>query len=253
MKKHIASVSFGKDSLAMLLLIIEKGLPLDEVVFYDTGMEFQAIYNIRYEVQKILIDKGIEYHEIRPQSSFVYDMTERPVESKEKGKHNGYGWCGGRCRWGTTRKIDALEKYSQNAIQYVGIAADETHRKQMPGKRYPLIEYGMTEAECLQYCRDRGFAWLEKSEAAPGGLVDLYDILDRVSCWCCANKNRKELKNIYIYLPQYWERLKKLQEKIERPMKRFCNKKYGEYGNIFELEEVFKKELGCENEQSVIK
>ncbi len=41
--KHIASVSFGKDSLAMLILIIEKGYPLDEVVFYDTGKEFQAI------------------------------------------------------------------------------------------------------------------------------------------------------------------------------------------------------------------
>lgn len=44
-KWHIASVSWGKDSLAMLLLLIEKGWPLDEVVFYDTGMEFQAIYD----------------------------------------------------------------------------------------------------------------------------------------------------------------------------------------------------------------
>lgn len=33
-KWHIASVSWGKDSLAMLLLLIEKGWPLDEVVFY---------------------------------------------------------------------------------------------------------------------------------------------------------------------------------------------------------------------------
>lgn len=41
--RHIASVSFGKDSLAMVLLILERGLPLDEVVFYDTGMEFKAI------------------------------------------------------------------------------------------------------------------------------------------------------------------------------------------------------------------
>lgn len=44
MGKYIASVSFGKDSLAMLLYILENKLPLDEVVFYDTGMEFQAIY-----------------------------------------------------------------------------------------------------------------------------------------------------------------------------------------------------------------
>lgn len=45
--KYIASVSFGKDSLAMLLKLVENKMPLDEVVFYDTGMEFKAIYNIR--------------------------------------------------------------------------------------------------------------------------------------------------------------------------------------------------------------
>ena len=45
--KYIASVSFGKDSLAMLLKLIENNYQLDEVVFYDTGMEFQCIYKIR--------------------------------------------------------------------------------------------------------------------------------------------------------------------------------------------------------------
>ena len=57
--KHIASVSFGKDSLAMLLKLIEENKPLDEVVFYDTGMEFEAIYNIRNKVKTLLESKGI--------------------------------------------------------------------------------------------------------------------------------------------------------------------------------------------------
>lgn len=41
---YIASVSWGKDSLAMLHMLIEHERPLDEVVFYDTGVEFEAIY-----------------------------------------------------------------------------------------------------------------------------------------------------------------------------------------------------------------
>ena len=69
--------------------------------------------------------------------------------------------------------------------------------------------------------------------------IDLYSILDRVSCWCCCNKNKKELFNIWKYLPEYWERLKELQGKIDRPMKKFCNKQYGEYGNVFDMEKVF--------------
>ena len=37
---HIVSLSGGKDSTAMLLLMVEKGLPIDMVITADTGMEF---------------------------------------------------------------------------------------------------------------------------------------------------------------------------------------------------------------------
>lgn len=31
----------------------------------------------------------------------------------------------------------------------------------------------------------------------------------------CKNKNLKELKNIYNFLPNYWEKLRALQQKID--------------------------------------
>ena len=37
---HAASLSGGKDSTAMLLLMIEQGLPINTVLWADTGMEF---------------------------------------------------------------------------------------------------------------------------------------------------------------------------------------------------------------------
>lgn len=58
--KYIASVSFGKDSLAMLLKLLEHNDKLDEVVFYDTGMEFKCIYKIIEKVMPILKEKGIK-------------------------------------------------------------------------------------------------------------------------------------------------------------------------------------------------
>ena len=64
--KHIASVSFGKDSLAMLLRLIEENWPLDYVIFYNTGMEFDCIYNIRDKVKPILQERGISYVELNP-------------------------------------------------------------------------------------------------------------------------------------------------------------------------------------------
>lgn len=205
--RYIASVNFGKDSLAMVLLILERGLPLDEVVFYDTGMEFKAIYDTRDRVLPILYGHGVKYTELRPPRPFLFDMLEKPVSSKKNGLHYGYSWCGGCARWGTANKTSALDKHAKavgkNVIQYIGIAADEQKRLQrLPlYKVAPLAKFGFTEADALAYCYDRGFFWEENG-------IRLYDVLDRVSCWCCANKNLKELRNIRTHLPKYWNRLK---------------------------------------------
>lgn len=151
--RYIASVSFGKDSLAMVLLILERGLPLDEVVFYDTGMEFKAIYDTRDRVLPILYDHGVKYTELRPPRPFLFDMLEKPVSSKKNGLHYGYSWCGGCARWGTANKTSALDKHAKaagkNVIQYIGIAADEQKRLQrLPlYKVAPLAKFGFTEAD----------------------------------------------------------------------------------------------------------
>ena len=203
----IASVSWGKDSLAMLLRMLHDGYQLDEVVFFDTGMEFQAIYDTRDEVLPLLADYGIKYTELRPKNPMWWSMFCRPVKKRGTNtvpKH-GYGWCGGSCRWGTTEKQRALDRYAEdrNAYVYIGIAADETKRlakETKPYKLYPLADLGMTEADCLAYCQERGFNWMQEG-------VPLYSILDRVSCWCCRNKNQKELKEIHDHLPDTWARL----------------------------------------------
>lgn len=232
MTKYVASVSFGKDSLAMLLKIIELHYPLDEVVFYDTGMEFQAIYNIRDKVKVMLDDLGIKYTELKPEYDFEWKMFDKPVNGKKNGFHYGYSWCGGRCRWGTTDKLKSIENHCKGCVEYVGIAVDETNRlvkERNENKIFPLAELNMTEKDCIEYCYSKGFYWNENG-------VELYGILDRVSCWCCCNKNLKELKNIYLHLPIYWEKLKELQSKTGRPMK-------GEGKSVFDLEERFKNEL----------
>jgi len=232
--KYIASVSFGKDSLAMLLLLLERQEPLDEVIFYDTGMEFNCIYQIRDRVKKILNDKNIKFTELKPKCSFEYTMFQKPVNHRNGTCSNGYSWCGGRCRWGTTEKNKTISKhlkdsYGEDYKEYVGIAYDEPKRiKQDIHKIYPLYDLNLTEKDCLLYCYKKNYFWLEDG-------INLYDILDRVSCWCCANKNLKELRNYYKYLPKYWNKLKEFQNRTGRPFK---NNRI----SIFELEERFKKE-----------
>lgn len=102
-------------------------------------------------------------------------------------------------------------------------------------KRAPLADWAMTGGDCIQYCYDHRIYWYE---SAPGGeQIRLYDILDRVSCWCCRNKNLKELRNIYKILPEYWQKLRDLQAVIKQPMKGHYK---GDPVGVFELEERFK-------------
>ncbi|RDY21406.1 adenine nucleotide alpha hydrolase family protein [Criibacterium bergeronii] len=243
--RYIAMCSCGKDSLAMVLKLIETNTPLTEVLFYDTGMEFDVIYKNWNKLVKICNDKQIKTTLLKSPIPFEEKAFDIPVKARDGTIHKGYSWCGGRCRWGTTDKLRAMDKYceSEPTICYVGIAADEKKRIERPRKPYkklPLAEWGMTEQDCLEYCRNNGWNWEEYG-------VDLYDILDRVSCWCCRNKNKKELRNIFNYLPRYWGKLRDFQSKTKLPMKRYYKNKI-EYGSVFELEIEFRKEV--ENERN---
>lgn len=130
-EKYIASCSFGKDSLAMVLLLIEKGYPLDEVIFYDTEMEFQAIYNNRDKLSKILEEKKIKFTVLKDVLPFTYRAFEKEVKARSGFIKRGYNWCGGMARWGTSGKLSAIKKhYKENygnevIVEYVGVAADE--------------------------------------------------------------------------------------------------------------------------------
>lgn len=76
------------------------------------------------------------------------------------------------------------------------------HRVKQGPQRYPLIEYGVTEADAIQYCRKLGYTW--------GGL---YDIFKRVSCWCCPLQSIKDLRKLRKHRPELWAKLLEMDER----------------------------------------
>lgn len=228
--KHMVQFSGGKDSTAMLNLMIEKGMQIDEVVFFDTGWEFDSVYENVDLHEKKCKELGIKFTRLYPSKPFDYLAFEKEVHKKDGTIQKGYSWCGGLCRWGTTEKLKALEKYCKGSIEYVGLAYDEQPRiaKERKGiKKFPLNDWQMTEADALNDCYQRGVTYQE-------GEFRLYDLLVRASCYCCGNKNLKELRNIYHCLPCYWERLKDKQSKTERLYKKI---------GLAALEHRFEEEL----------
>lgn len=228
-KLHIVSLSGGKDSTAMLLGMIERKMPIDIILFCDTGLEFLDMYAHLGRVNTDIKAKiGTEITTVRPEYSFEYYFKDIPVKRGENSsvvqrygnQTKGYGWAGARMRWCTTHLKNVprerfIRLYSEQyeVIQYVGIAADELYRMERTcnksgNKILPLVDWKMTEADCLQYCYDNGYDW-----------NGLYKKFKRVSCWCCPLQSLPELRVLYRDFPELWEQLRKWDSQTWRSFK----------------------------------
>lgn len=206
----------------MLLGMIERNIPIDCVLFCDTGIEFPQMYEHIDRVEK---ETGIPITRIKSDLSYEYLMFECPVKRKENSLSvkqggngtNGFSWAGPKMRWCTSRLKDAPRRHflrplrkQYNVVEYVGIAADERFRldrKQNKAENHihPLIDWGMTESDCLNYCYNKGYDW--------GGL---YEHFHRVSCWCCPLQSLDELRQLYRHFPELWAKLKEWDNRTWR-------------------------------------
>ena len=69
-KRYVASISGGKDSMAMVLGLMEKGWPLTHCVYFDTGMEFSCIRKNIEKVRLELEQYGCELVILQPERHF---------------------------------------------------------------------------------------------------------------------------------------------------------------------------------------
>lgn len=215
---HIVSLSGGKDSTAMLLMMLEKKMPVDLVIFCDTGLEFPEMYEHLDLLEK---NTGVDITRLKAEHTFEYLFSQAEIKRRDINKfrekfgaeYKGYGWPGPRLRWCTSRLKDMpREKFlgslkkKYNVIEYIGIAADEEYRLERKNNQqahhiHPLVDWNITENECLRYCYEHGYTW--------GGL---YEKFNRVSCWCCPLQPLSELRILWSCYPKLWEQLKQWEQ-----------------------------------------
>ena len=204
---NIVSFSGGKDSTAMLLIMIEKEIPVDKIVFCDTGMEFPQMYS---HIQRVETYIGRKIDVLKGKETYSYYLGEH---IKRNGKI-GYGHPDFRNRWCTQllKKTPFYQYVKQfdGVIEFHGIAIDEKHRTERNKEnnrvvKYPLVEWGITEKQALEYCYSKGFDW--------GGL---YEKFNRVSCWCCPLSRIGELRTLYNDFPELWTELEEMDKKSFR-------------------------------------
>lgn len=211
--KYIASCSFGKDSLCMLIKIKELNMPLDEVIFCDIKFdnnisgEMPLMAHFIPKAEKILKEKyDITVKHLSYEKTFIEQFYTVKQKGNRKGQIYGFpftigAWCNARL------KINPINKYiksiQDDVIQYVGIAYDEPERYERLNHDThiaPLYDLKITEQEAFEICKQNDL------------LSPIYQSSFRGGCWFCPKQRISQLKYLYETYPELWNKLKEIEK-----------------------------------------
>ena len=209
--RYLASCSFGKDSLAAILLAKKHGEPLDEAVYCEVMFD-KTISGEVPEHRDFIYTKGIPALErmgikvtvLRGKKTYVDLFTGRITRGPKKGMLRTFPVCG-KCYVLRDCKLRPILRYQKtlppDTVQYIGIAKDEQERLlRLEGRQVSLLEkYNCTEQDAKELCRQAGL------------LSPIYQFTNRGGCWFCPNAKRKELRHLYDHHPELWARMLELQ------------------------------------------
>lgn len=218
--KYILSLSYGKDSVATLLYIIENKLPLDRIVhckiMFDKDLSGEHPLMAKWIpiaeqiINQLLKENGYNCQvdnitAIRP---FVDEVFRKRVRGKREGERLGFpnpicAWCN------SALKLKPLKDYINGVIkqgfavkEYIGIAKDEPKRLERYNKistenhKYiTLADFNMTEVDAMQLCKTYNL------------LSPMYKGQFRGGCWFCPKQAISSLYKKWVEYPELYNKL----------------------------------------------
>ena len=210
--KYVASCSFGKDSLATILLALMHSEPLDEVVYCEVMFD-DAISGEVPEHRDFIYGRAIPFLErngikvvvLRSEMTYIRSFYRILQKGQSAGKLNSWPLCG-KCCIQRDCKLPPIRAYMRSlgsgVVQYIGIAYDEQERltRLEAEKTISLLEkYQKTERDAADICKRAGL------------YSPAYAFSDRNGCFFCPNAKERELRHLYECYPDLWARLLECQ------------------------------------------
>ena len=206
---YIAAWSGGKDSTYMVDELLRNGDKLDEIIFCDTGHEFEIMYSYiekvkvyweeKYGITVTLLNygKGKELWDKFAETPF----TKGQFKGRKRGFpfHMGMSWCTREVKVNPMKRYIKSKYKNFNVIEYVGIAYNEPDRIKETGELYPLYEWKITEDEIAKKLIDRGLH------------NPLYNHFHRTGCFNCPKQSLSSLYKLYTHYKKEWEYIKHTQ------------------------------------------
>lgn len=201
-KLNVVSYGAGVDSTAMILKMIEEKIPIDYVIFADTGGELPETYKTLQVMQKYLDKQGIPLVTVR---NFSLKTLFDKCITRHVFPDTFRRWC--------TRdfKVAPIHRYYRKSLkgyhinEYLGIDAAETRRCRVASedyitKYYPLVDWKMNRLDCELYIAKMKFPVVIKS-----------------GCYFCPFNSTSR----WDYIRQNHPRLYRLCKKLERNSKHY--------------------------------
>ncbi|MDD5678848.1 MAG: phosphoadenosine phosphosulfate reductase family protein [Kiritimatiellae bacterium] len=194
--RHILSLSGGKDSTALALYMRDR-VPNLEYVFCDTEKELKETYNY---LEKLEVHLGKAIQRIRPDIGFD-DLLEQRRNFLPSPQ----------VRWCTEYlKIRPFERFigTDQVVMYVGIRADEPHRKGYISTkpnihaRLPFVEDGLRLKDVMRILEDSKL-----------GIPEYYKWRSRSGCFFCFYQQRREWVGLLETHPGLFKKAMKYERK----------------------------------------
>lgn len=218
---NVFNLSFGKDSMATLLLAIEKGIQIDHIMYVDIRFspEISGEHPLMAEwipkAEKRLKEK---FRVVVEHTYSGISFVEQFYKVKQKGKHIGdaYGfpftigaWCNDRL------KLKAISKYLEQfgtclTTQFISIAYDEPVRwermkkKETDKRKYRslLVENKITEQDAFRICDRYGLL---------SPMYKTEDGIFRGGCWFCPKQSYADIYNLWKNYPELYAKLLQIE------------------------------------------
>jgi hypothetical protein len=214
---HIVAFGGGVDSTAMILGLIEKELPIDLILFADTGAERPSTYEHIENFSNYLNKLGHDSIQIVKNKNKLGEIVSLEDDCLKRkclpSIAYGFKTCSSHF------KIQPQDKFLNNwqpaketwakgekCIKYVGYDAGEQHRADNAAKRqdpkytnkYPLIEWQWEREDCLNIIAKHGITNVGKS-----------------ACFFCPSSKPKEIVDLYEKHPDLAQRALDIEKQAE--------------------------------------
>lgn len=226
---NIFNLSFGKDSMATLLLAIEQGIPIDRVMYCEIK------FNDEISGEHPLMAEWIPTAERRLKELFGitvdhaycgYTFCDEFYRKMKKGKFVGTirGFPMVQGAWCNSMKVIASRNYyrqfNEPITEVMGIAYDEMKRWERALQRQTknriarslLVEQKLTEEDAFEICKKYDL------------LSPMYSVdgIYRGGCWFCPKQCLAGLHSLWKTYPDLWQRLCDMEPDSHNTFKPNC-------------------------------